>query len=43
MTKLVQQINNKYVFNHNCRIISVRASNMVNAEKRLCKQLKRNK
>jgi len=42
MTKLVQQIDNKYIFNHNCRIISVRASNVAVAEKRLCNQLRRN-
>jgi len=42
MTKLVQQINNKYIFNHNCRIISVRASNRYKAQIRLSNQLKRN-
>ena len=42
MTKLVQQVNNKYIFNHNCRIISVRASTAARAEKRLCNQLRRN-
>jgi len=42
MTKLIKQENNNYTFNHNCRIISVKASSILRAERKLCKQLRRN-